>query len=260
MGGSLVSMRVDSEGRKSRSSRDRLFLGGPRLRRRELRTIFRVTREMLRGFRSLHFAGPCITVFGSARVDENDRHYRLARELGAAASHIGFAVMTGGGPGIMEAANRGAKEAGGCSIGCNIELPHEQVPNPYLDVSVDFSYFFVRKMMLVKYSYAFVVMPGGFGTVDELFEALTLIQTGKVQDFPVVLMGRDFWSSLLAQIEHMNETGMISPGDLDLLLVTDDVEEAMDHIRQHSVERFRLYHRLRPIRVIGEASTAVRAA
>lgn len=252
MGGSLVGMDVDTEGRKSRSSRDRLFLGGPRLRRRELRTIFRVTREMLRGFRTLHFTGPCITVFGSARVGEDDPHYQLARQVGAAASHMGFAVMTGGGPGIMEAANRGAKEAGGCSIGCNIELPHEQMPNPYLDVSIDFNYFFVRKMMLVKYSYAFVVMPGGFGTVDELFESLTLIQTGKVQDFPVVLMGRDFWGSLLEQIDHMNETGMISPHDLDLLLVTDDVEEAMEHIRQHSVERFRLYHRLRPLRVIGE--------
>ena len=256
MSGILVGMDVDVESRKSRSSRDRLFLGGPRLRRRELRTIFRVTREMLRGFRSLHFAGPCITVFGSARVGEADPSYQLARSVGAAASHMGFAVMTGGGPGIMEAANRGAKEAGGCSIGCNIELPHEQMPNPFLDVSVDFSYFFVRKMMLVKYSYAFVVMPGGFGTVDELFEALTLIQTGKVQDFPVVLMGREFWTSLLAQIDHMDETGMISPGDLDLLLVTDDVEEAMNHIRQHSVERFRLYHRLRPIRVIGEATKA----
>lgn len=256
MGGSLVGMDVDTEGRKSRSSRDRLFLGGPRLRRRELRTIFRVTREMLRGFRTLHFTGPCITVFGSARVGEDDPHYQLARQVGAAASHMGFAVMTGGGPGIMEAANRGAKEAGGCSIGCNIELPHEQMPNPYLDVSIDFNYFFVRKMMLVKYSYAFVVMPGGFGTVDELFESLTLIQTDKVEDFPVVLMGREFWGSLLEQIDHMNETGMISPHDLDLLLVTDDVEEAMEHIKQHSVERFRLYHRLRPLRVIGETTTA----
>ena len=188
-------------------------------------------------------------------MGEDDSHYQLARQVGVAASHMGFAVMTGGGPGIMEAANRGAKEAGGCSIGCNIELPHEQMPNPYLDVSIDFNYFFVRKMMLVKYSYAFVVMPGGFGTVDELFEALTLIQTGKVQDFPVVLMGREFWGSLLEQIDHMSETGMISPGDLDLLLITDDVEEAMDHIKQHSVERFRLYHRLRPIKVIGEISS-----
>lgn len=256
MSGSLVGMDVNDEGRKSRWSRDRLFLGGPRLRRRELRTILRVMREMLRGFRGLHFAGPCITVFGSARLQEGHPHYELAREVGAAASHMGFAVMTGGGPGIMEAANRGAKEAGGCSIGCNIELPHEQMPNPYLDVSIDFKYFFVRKMMLVKYSYAFVVMPGGFGTVDELFESLTLIQTGKVQDFPVVLMGKDFWAPLLAQIDHMNDTGMISPGDLDLLLVTDDVDDAMAHIKSHAVERFRLYHRLRPIRALGEQSRA----
>jgi len=256
MSGSLVGMDVNDEGRKSRWSRDRLFLGGPRLRRRELRTIFRVTREILHGFRSLHFAGPCITVFGSARLQEGHPHYELAREVGAAASHMGFAVMTGGGPGIMEAANRGAKEAGGCSIGCNIELPHEQMPNPYLDVSIDFNYFFVRKMMLVKYSYAFVVMPGGFGTVDELFESLTLIQTGKVQDFPVVLMGKEFWTPLLAQIDHMNDTGMISPGDLDLLLVTDDVDDAMAHIKSHAVERFRLYHRLRPIRALGEQSRA----
>lgn len=254
MSGSLVGMNVETEGRKSRLSGDRLFLGGPRLRRRELRTAYRVMREMLRGFRSLHFAGPCITVFGSARLQEGNRHYELAREVGGAASRMGFAVMTGGGPGIMEAANRGAKEAGGCSIGCNIELPHEQMPNPYLDVSVDFNYFFVRKMMLVKYSYAFVVMPGGFGTVDELFESLTLIQTGKVNDFPVVLMGKEFWAPLLAQIDHMSDTGMISPGDLDLLLVTDDVSEAMNHIKSHAVERFRLYHRLRPIKVIGESS------
>lgn len=252
-------MDVDTKGPRSSLNRDRSFLSGPRLRRRELRTVSRVMREMIRGFRRLHFVGPCVTVFGSARVGEGDAEYELAREVGAALSRIGFTVMTGGGPGVMEAANRGAKEAGGHSVGCNIELPHEQMPNPYLDISVDFSYFFVRKMMLVKYSYAFVVMPGGFGTVDELFEALTLIQTGKVQDFPVVLMGREFWTPLLAQIDHMNETGMISPGDLDLLLVTDDVEEAMNHIRQHSVERFRLYHRLRPIRVIGEA-TAARAA
>ena len=256
MSGSLVGMDVNDEGRKSRWSGDRLFLGGPRLRRRDLRTILRVMREMLRGFRGLHFAGPCITVFGSARLQEGHPHYELAREVGTAASHMGFAVMTGGGPGIMEAANRGAKEAGGCSIGCNIELPHEQMPNPYLDVSIDFKYFFVRKMMLVKYSYAFVVMPGGFGTVDELFESLTLIQTGKVQDFPVVLMGKDFWAPLLAQIDHMNDTGMISPGDLDLLLVTDDVDDAMAHIKSHAVERFRLYHRLRPIRALGEQSRA----
>jgi uncharacterized protein (TIGR00730 family) len=154
----------------------------------------------------------------------------------------------------MEAANRGAKEAGGHSVGCNIELPHEQAPNPYLDISVDFSYFFVRKVMLVKYSYAFVVMPGGFGTVDELFEALTLIQTGKVSNFPVVLMGTEFWGPLLQQLDEMAEEGLISPGDLDLLLTTDDVDEAIHHITENSVERFRLYRKLRPIGAIGEQS------
>jgi uncharacterized protein (TIGR00730 family) len=193
-----------------------------------------------------------VTVFGSARVREGDAEYELAREVGGALSRIGFTVMTGGGPGVMEAANRGAKEAGGHSVGCNIELPHEQMPNPYLDISVDFSYFFVRKVMLVKYSYAFVVMPGGFGTVDELFEALTLIQTGKVSNFPVVLMGTEFWGPLLQQLDEMADEGLISPGDLDLLLATDDVDEAIRHITENSVERFRLYRKLRPIAAIGE--------
>jgi len=209
---------------------------------------------MIRGFRRLHFVGPCVTVFGSARVREGDAEYELARSVGGALSRIGFTVMTGGGPGVMEAANRGAKESGGHSVGCNIELPHEQMPNPYLDISVDFSYFFVRKVMLVKYSYAFVVMPGGFGTVDELFEALTLIQTGKVSNFPVVLMGTEFWGPLLQQLDEMAEEGLISPGDLDLLLTTDDVDEAIHHITENSVERFRLYRKLRPIGAIGEQS------
>lgn len=246
-------MDVGSQGPKSPHSHDRSFLSGPRLRRRELRTIVRVTQEMLRGFRRLHFVGPCVTVFGSARVREGDPYYEMAREVGAAMSRLGFSVMTGGGPGVMEAANRGAKEAGGHSIGCNIVLPHEQSANPYVDVSVEFSYFFVRKVMLVKYSYAFIVLPGGFGTVDELFEALTLIQTGKVSDFPVVLMGRDFWAPLLAQLDTMVDSGKIDRSDLGLLLVTDDVHEAETHITRGSVERFRLYHRLRPIRAIGES-------
>lgn len=236
----------------SRTNRDLTFLSGPRLRRRELRTLFRVTREMLSGFRHLHFAGPCVTIFGSARLREGDAEYELARRMGGAISRLGLTVMTGGGPGIMEAANRGAKEAGGQSIGCNIQLPEEQFPNDYLDISVDFQYFFVRKMMMVKYSYAFVVMPGGFGTVDELFEALTLIQTAKISNFPVVLMGSSFWSPLQTQLDHMVTNRMIHPEDLELLCVTDDVEAAIAHIEKCAVEKFRLHKRLRPLRVLGE--------
>jgi len=153
--------------------------------------------EFIRGFRALHFVGPCVTVFGSARFKDDHPYYILARDVGSGLSRLGFTVMTGGGPGIMEAANRGAKESGGISIGCNIRLPKEQLPNPYLDRFVVFRYFFVRKVMLIKYSYAFVVLPGGFGTMDELFEAMTLIQTGKIRNFPVVLMGRNFYVQLL---------------------------------------------------------------
>src|SRR6266850_6078740 len=149
--------------------------------------------DFLRGFRVLHFVGPCVAVFGSARIKAGSPDYELARKIGAGLSRMGFTVMTGGGPGLMEAANRGAKEAGGRSVGCNILLPTEQTPNSYVDRMVTFRYFFVRKVMLVKYSYAFVVLPGGFGTIDELFEALTLIQTRKILDFPVVLMGVDYW-------------------------------------------------------------------
>lgn len=238
----------------SQSNRDLTFLSGPRLRRRELRTLFRVTREMLSGFRHLHFAGPCVTVFGSARLREGDPEYELARRIGSEVSRLGLTVMTGGGPGIMEAANRGAKEAGGQSIGCNIQLPEEQFPNDYLDISIDFQYFFVRKMMMVKYSYAFVVMPGGFGTVDELFEALTLIQTAKISDFPVVLMGSSFWSPLQTQLEQMVANRMIHAEDLDLLCITDDVDEAIAHIQSCAVEKFRLHRRLRPLRVLGEGA------
>jgi uncharacterized protein (TIGR00730 family) len=219
-----------------------------------LRTLLRVMREMLSGFRHLHFAGPCVTVFGSARLREGDIEYELARQMGAAVSRLGFTVMTGGGPGIMEAANRGAREAGGQSIGCNIQLPEEQFPNDYLDISVDFQYFFVRKMMMVKYSYAFVVMPGGFGTVDELFEALTLIQTAKISNFPVVLMGSSYWSPLQTQLDHMAANRMIHPEDLELLCVTDEVEAAIAHIEKCAVEKFRLHKRLRPLRVLGEGA------
>jgi uncharacterized protein (TIGR00730 family) len=229
------------------------FLQGPRARNREFRTIHRVLVELLRGFRSLHFVGPCVTVFGSARVEEDRSEYQLTRELSKNLAERGFTIMTGGGPGIMEAANRGARDAGGTSVGCNIVLPHEQEPNSYLDVSIDFKYFFVRKLMLIKYSYAFVVMPGGFGTLDELFEALTLIQTGKIHDFPVVLMGTSYWNPLIAQLDEMVDKKMIDDTDLDLLLITDDISDALHYIERKAVNRFRLHQHLRPIRVFGEA-------
>src|SRR6187397_2207269 len=186
---------------------DEIFLDGPNSRFAEFCTLLRVMRDFLRGYRALHFVGPCVTVFGSARTRETDPHYQLARKMGAAIAELGFTVMTGGGPGIMEAANRGAKDVGGRSVGCNIELPKEQVVNPYLDRFVTMRYFFVRKTMLAKYSYAFVVMPGGFGTMDEMFEALTLIQTGKLADFPVILMGADYWREQVVMIQKMAESG-----------------------------------------------------
>ncbi|MEI7992888.1 MAG: TIGR00730 family Rossman fold protein [Actinomycetota bacterium] len=231
---------------------ERQLLEGPKSRLRELRTVTRVTREMMRGFRALHFVGPCVTVFGSARIKPESAEYDLARRVAATLAQVGYTIITGGGPGIMEAGNRGAREAGGASIGCNIRLPFEQEPNPYLDVSVDFDYFFVRKMMLVKYSYAFVVMPGGFGTMDEMFEALTLIQTAKIHDFPVVVMGSDYWGPLREQIDAMVGTGMIAKADTDLLRFTDDVDEAVEHIRSRTVERFGLQKKLRPLRILGE--------
>jgi uncharacterized protein (TIGR00730 family) len=204
------------------------FLEGPLARLSELRRALRIFLEFMKGFRSLHFVGPCVTVFGSARFPESHQYYQLGRDVGAAIAKTGLTVMTGGGPGIMEAANRGAREAGGRSIGCNIELPMEQKPNPYLDKWIEFRYFFVRKVMLVKYSYAFVVLPGGFGTLDELFEALTLVQTKKINSFPVILMGKEYWEPMLVFIrETLATRGMIDPDDMKLLTVTDSIDEAM---------------------------------
>ena len=231
---------------------ERRLLQGPRPRLREFGTILRVTREMFRGFRKLHFVGPCVTIFGSARVEEGSFEYDMARSVARRLGDEGFSIITGGGPGVMEAANRGARDADTTSIGCNIRLPHEQKPNDHLDVSIDFNYFFVRKVMLVKYSYAFIVMPGGFGTMDELFEALTLIQTGKIHDFPVVVMGKEFWKDLQEQLDAMVARGMIDRDDLDLVLVTDDIEEAVAHVRGAVRERFSLRPQLRPIRALGE--------
>jgi uncharacterized protein (TIGR00730 family) len=204
------------------------FLEGPRRRWEEAARVVRIGMEFIRGFRTLHFVGPCVTFFGSARFDEQHRYYALARDLAARISRLGFTIMTGGGPGIMEAANRGAREAGGPSVGCNIQLPHEQQPNRYVDRFVEFRYFFVRKVMLVKYSYAFVVLPGGFGTLDELFEALTLIQTGKIRNFRVVLMGVDYWRPLLDFIRGgMLAARTIGQADVDLILPTDDPAQAV---------------------------------
>jgi uncharacterized protein (TIGR00730 family) len=219
---------------------DEIFLEGPRSRFGELFTLLRVLLDFLRGFRVLHFVGPCVTVFGSARVKEGDVSYELARKMGAAIAQLGFTVMTGGGLGIMEAANRGAKEVNGRSVGCNIELEFEQQPNAFLDRCVTLHYFFVRKTLLVKYSYAFVVMQGGAGTLDELAEALTLIQTGKIQNFPVVIMGTEYWRDLLKLLEEMAEEGMINRSDLDLIFVTDSVEEAIAHIREKTITPFGL--------------------
>ncbi|TFH66969.1 MAG: TIGR00730 family Rossman fold protein [Gemmatimonadales bacterium] len=209
-----------------------VFLGGPRSRLAEFARVLRISAEFIRGLRALHFIGPCVTVFGSARFPEGHRYYELARSMGRAIGGLGLTVMTGGGPGIMEAANRGARDVGGTSLGCNIQLPAEQEPNPYLDRFVTFRYFFIRKVMLVKYSAAFVVMPGGFGTLDELFEALTLVQTHKISGFPVVLMCTEYWAPL---IDFMRDTlisnGTIEVSELEILTVTDSVDEAMDVIR-----------------------------
>ena len=233
---------LDSFPQKPFRQRHLRFLTGPQARGFELRLAVDVFIEFIRGFRALHFVGPCVTVFGSARFPEEHRYYQLSRAVGACLAETGFTVMTGGGPGVMEAANRGAKEAGGRSIGCNITLPHEQKHNPYLDTMVEFQHFFVRKTMLVKYSYAFIVMPGGFGTLDELFEALTLMQTGKLQDFPIVLMDKAFWEPLLEEVlkGRLLSEKTIAAADLELLTLTDSPQEAVHYIRTIALKRFGL--------------------
>jgi uncharacterized protein (TIGR00730 family) len=227
---------------------ERFFLEGPRSRGSEFKSVLTIVAEFVRAFRTLHFVGPCVTVFGSARFKEDHPYYALARTVGQRLAKIGFTVMTGGGPGIMEAANRGAKEAGGFSVGCNIVLPEEQKINAYLDRRVTFRHFYVRKVMLVKYSYAFVVMPGGLGTMDEFFEAAVLIQTRKIGNFPVILFVRHYWRPLVEFLNEMVAVGTIAREDLDLLLFTDSVDEAMAHIQKHSVERFGLVQRKFPRR------------
>ena len=219
---------------------DRFLLAGPHARFTEALLVFRALRDFLRGFRVLHFVGPCVVIFGSARFGEGHPYYGIARDLGRRVSRLGFTVLTGGGPGLMEAANRGARDVGGRSVGCNTELPMEQAPNPCLDRWVTCHYFFVRKVLLFKYSYAFVALPGGLGTLDELCEALTLIQTGKIRGFPVVLIGTKYWQPFVDLIREMITEGAVSTTDLELLKVTDDLDEAIAHLETNAVSAFGL--------------------
>ncbi len=216
------------------------FLEGPQSRWKEFKFTVSVLFEFIKGLRALHFVGPCVTVFGSARFKEGHPDYEQARELSGKIAQLGFTILTGGGPGIMEAANRGAREVGGRSVGCNIELPHEQFANPYMDKWVNIKYFFVRKTLLIKYSYAFVVMPGGFGTLDEYFEAITLIQTKMISGFPVVILDKEFHKNIMAHNEVMKANGTISPSDTDLFLFTDDIDEAVSYIQHNTIKKYKL--------------------
>lgn len=228
-------------GKGTRNPAERRFLQGPRPRGIELGEALNVFWQCLRGFRTLHFVGPCVTVFGSARFREGHPYYELAREVGAKLGEAGFTVMTGGGPGLMEAANRGAREVGGASVGANIELPSEQEPNAYLDTWIEFPYFFVRKLMLEKYSYGFVAMPGGFGTLDEIFETAVLIQTGKMPGFPLVLMGKSYWGPLITFLrETLVSAATIDPADVERLVVTDSPGEAVELVLERATRQFGL--------------------
>lgn len=239
------------------SKQEKIFLEGPNSRWSELVFLFDVLREFVSGFRKLHFLGPCITFFGSARLEEHHKYYETTRLLAGRLAKAGFTILTGGGPGIMEAANKGAQEVGGRSVGCNIKLPVEQQPNPYLDRWVTVNYFFVRKVLLTKYSCAFVVMPGGYGTLDEFFEAITLIQTGKVKRFPVVLMGKEYHKELYEHLLHMAEEKTIDTQDLALFLFTNSIDEAVSHIRHiihGDMATGRKLHNVRPWGILGERS------
>ncbi|MES2265143.1 MAG: TIGR00730 family Rossman fold protein [Bacteroidota bacterium] len=230
------------------------FLDGPHSRLKELKFTIQTMIDLVRGLRALHFIGPCITVFGSARFGEEHPYYEQTRKAAAAFAKLGFTVLTGGGPGLMEAANRGAKEAGGRSVGCNIQLPVEQKPNPYLDKWVYMRHFFLRKVLLVKYSFAFVVTPGGFGTLDEYFEALTLIQTHKIHDFPVIIFGKEYHKELIEHVGVMQRFVTIDEADSQLFMVTDDLEEALALIREKSIRKFGLkpQQKRRPLRWLFE--------
>ena len=216
------------------------FLEGRQSRFREFYFTLKVVWEFVKGFRTLHFVGPCITIFGSARLREGDPDYERTREISGRIAKLGFTIMTGGGPGIMEAANRGAREVGGRTVGVNIELPFEQQPNPYLDRSIDIRYFFVRKVLMLKYSYGFVIMPGGYGTLDEFFETMTLIQTKKIDKVPVVVMNQAYHTRLMEYIDTMIERGTLSSDDKKLFLYTDSIDEAVEYLHRNTVDPFQL--------------------
>jgi hypothetical protein len=227
------------------SSKDPVYLDGPKPRINELSFAWEIFKQFIHGFRTMHFVGPCITVFGSARFDETHKYYLAAVEFGKRIAAMGLTTLTGGGPGIMEAANKGAFENGGQSVGCNIELPFEQHANPYVHHSLTLNYFFIRKVILVKYSYAFIIMPGGFGTMDEFFETLTLVQTKTINDFPIVLYGKEYFQPLMDYIEFMAKEGTISPDDMKLVLLTDDMDQAMTHIQTYVQSNYQVKKRRR---------------
>ena len=228
------------------------FLDGPNSRGSELSAAIKTSLQLIRGFRKLHFVGPCISVFGSARFTEDHPYYKLAQDCGAGIANLGFTTMTGGGPGIMEAANRGAFEAGGRSVGCTIKLPHEQITNVYMHDFVSVDYFYVRKVLLIKYSYAFIVLPGGFGTLDELFETITLIQTGVLNNFPLVILGKEFFTDIQEFIQKMINEKTISEKDKELVLFTDDVNEAMDHISKYISSNYKIKKKPKRFWLLGE--------
>jgi uncharacterized protein (TIGR00730 family) len=217
-----------------------VYLEGPMKRTSELKFAWKVFRQFVKAFRTLHFVGPCITVFGSARFKEGNPYYAQGREFGKRIALLGFTTMTGGGPGIMEAANRGAYENGGMSVGCNIQLPFEQVGNKYTHKSFTFEHFFVRKTLLIKYSYAFIILPGGFGTMDEFFDTLTLIQTKSLTSFPMVLFGKEYYKELWEAMGDMAVRGTISKEDLDLVIYTDDIDDAMKHIDKYIQTNYKI--------------------
>lgn len=219
-------------------AKESLYLDGPKSRLHEFSFAWGVFIQFIKGFRALHFLGPCITVFGSARFAEGHPYYETARAFGKQIAELGFTTMTGGGPGIMEAANRGAYENNGFSVGCNIKLPFEQHPNPYMDKWLTIDYFFVRKVLLVKYSYAFIILPGGFGTMDEFFETITLAQTKVIRNFPIVLYGKNFFQPLMEVFDKMVQEGTVAKSDKKLLLLTDDMEEAMQYIQAYIAKNY----------------------